>query len=474
MQHPDHRQFIKRGAELRLARAAARSSSAGTPELSMEDAVRPNMALHLLSSTCRATWNFLWSASPRFWGFLKGTLVAGAISVAIYNTQAGGMLFEMGVDITENHIVSDYYQDILPQEMPDEEKLQELMVNINWWASRASWLTTDNARIAFVNAQVRRVDDMTNGDSEAMKDAALEGQFLRITSYGGMYFFRDVILRQTHENMRDSDRDRILAQALVDDIVEDSNNLSRLEGHTVTQEDIESYLVRHPEVLDQIPSVFDRQEDGETVNALKNGLDQIFPELAPPPPPVETEWQVTGPVIVQGADGYGGYYRDYPIRNMCVSEQTHYEFFNEPETFIGRTIRIAQHATFQGWCEGAIRREENLRIGVTFEEAALSPMPQPGAHFDLDQYFDDMGNDMGEDEIALSVPHQPANDGRALPDVAEFRERAQQRTEQVRERATEVIDQAGPAAVDYVWCIGSMGSTGGYTGCLARQALNND
>ena len=375
------------------------------------------------------------------------------VAFQIYDTQSGGQGTEAIKEYAEDGIVSLYNN--LPVEMPEEEKLRTLMEYINEATSIGSFFRMDSLRIAAINENITMAAQNTNNNPQAMKDAALEGQFSRIISYGSLYAFRNAVLNRTHPDINAMQRNRILAQALVNDIIEDSNNLVSLNGMWISPENLGSYLERHPEILDDLPDSF--------AEPLRNGFMQLFPSLIPPS-------EITGPVLIQGSNEGGALVKYTGFEGICDSEQLAFDTYISRRTSsfdIARTLQVLPHLEFQGWCNQAMEVSRNIEIGITFEGAALPEMPSVRmAYFDQNAYVNDLfGFEVVKPFEPLPEPVQrPTESATPSANVSQFRERAQGTVADARER----VKDAAPSNWNYVTCAGSLwNGRADYARCVA-------
>lgn len=349
------------------------------------------------------------------------------------DTQLGGAIFRSIVNEAREDIINDYWN--LPEEMNLEEKLEWLSNEVNEEIDMIGLVRTDSLRLGIAIQMIENSLSENPYDISAAKDAAIQAQAQYAAQFVGVFHLRSRIARESEIGISDEEIARFAGNGLVEDMASSINGLDVMEENdiTVNANDIEDYFVRHPEHLEH----FDAD--------LRGALELVLPRLAPAPEPVATEWRAVGPIIIEGVDGYGETYRERPLNNICTAEQVAFDFYNEPESIMGRSQRVLRHASFQAWCEQARAYEDNLTIGVTFEDAALPVMPAPGAHFDLNEYLFDEGEDITMPLPEPSVPQAPV---RAVPDVSEFRERASE----VREDVAERVEEASPSTWNYLTC----------------------
>ncbi len=363
------------------------------------------------------------------------------VAFQIYDTQSGGQGTEAIKEYAEDGIVSLYNN--LPVEMPEEEKLQTLMEYINEAASVGSFFRMDSLRIAAINENITMAAQNTNSDPQAMKDAALEGQFSRIVSYGALYAFRSAVLNRTHPDMSSMQRNLILAEALVNDVIDDSNNMVALNGMPVSAENLGSYLERHPEILNDLPDSF--------AEPLRNGFMQLYPALIPPS-------EVSGPSIIEGVSEGGTLVRYTGFEGICDTEQLAFDSYISKRTSsfdMTRTFQILPHLEFQGWCSQVMEVSRNVEIGISFEEAAFPEMPSVRmAYFDQNAYVNDLfGFEVIKPFEPLPEPIQRSAE-REVPsvNVTRFRERARDAVSETQEQ----IQNTTPSTWSYISCAGSL------------------
>lgn len=222
--------------------------------------------------TSRSAWHKFWNdpiTNKRrlMWTCVPAALISSVVGVQYLDKYTGGAVYMEAIESGVDSAVSAYEN--FPADWTDAEKLEALMDTLNGMSEVAGALHLENGEVAVLNQEIIAIESVYPNEPQRVIDKALEFQVVNMSRYTVAYGFRAQALARTHPDMSTEERERVLAEATLGDIIAscDPALVAALDGYTIDKDVIGDYLVRHPQRFDQLPE------------QLQNGLKEIFPRL---------------------------------------------------------------------------------------------------------------------------------------------------------------------------------------------------
>lgn len=220
------------------------------------------------SSSWHKFWNDPITNKRRLmWACVPAALISSLVGVQYLDKYTGGAVYMEAIESGVDSAISAYKN--FPGDWTDAQKLQALMDTLSGMSEVASALHLENGEVAVLNQEIIAIESVYPNEPQRVIDKALEFQVVNMGRFAVAYGFRAQAIARTHHDMSTEERERVLAEATLGDIIAscDPAVVAALDGYKIDKDVIGDYLVRHPDRFEELPE------------QLQNGLKQIFPRL---------------------------------------------------------------------------------------------------------------------------------------------------------------------------------------------------